>query len=114
MSLPTVHFHVESRHFFDKNLVVIVVVAEHLAKFDFFIGVADLVSNEPSGVVEQPRLISVVAISQAEKIDPLLHPVVTMAIVVEVGGNVVREIVTLKLPHANKVGLQTDNLIDRR
>jgi hypothetical protein len=68
--------------------------------------------NQPT-LCGKPGFSAVVLGSRDQKVDSPFDPQVAVAEIIELGGNVVRKIVPLKLPDREKVGLELRDLVER-
>ena len=88
----------------------IVVLLEELAVLDVLVGAADLLRDVPAHVVQQAGFVHVDLGAGDDEVDALDHPVVAVAVVVELDGNVVGQVPALEPPDGDEVGLEADDL----
>ena len=101
-------------HIVVQTLVEISIFVKQPAKLFRFIGTTKFLSGIPTNGPEQARLFSIVLRPFNQVFNALLDPLVAKTVVVVFDGDVVREIVRLKLPDGNVIGLQFGHLVDHR
>ena len=75
----------------------VIVVFKHIAKLHVFVGAAKFLPHKPTELLVQARFIAIELGTLDEKTDPLFHPVVAIAVIIEFDGYVVRDIVRLEV-----------------
>ena len=93
-------------------LVEFRVAPEHAAKLDAFIRSSNFHACEKTEVVGHSVVPVVVWDPFCEEINPFLHPVIPIFIIIEFDGDVVRHVMGLVLPNLDKIWLNFNQSIE--
>ena len=97
----------------DVEFVKFVVFLEELAIQLVLVRTADLLRNRPAGLPEQPRIVIVVGDALLQILDAFDDPMIAIAVVVELDGDVVGKVPGEMDPDRNEMRLDDGDLVER-